>query len=300
MKKILLALFFTTSLMAQDFIPLYPAGVPNSKPVVNKQSAIKGKDGIERISKVSIPTYRFFPATNSKEPRACVVICPGGGYRILASSHEGYDIAAKFNEIGVSALVLYYRLPEDSAQIEKKYAPLQDAQTAIALVRTNSVKWNIDPAKVGIMGFSAGGHLAATAATHFSKDYSGLHAGLNLRPDFQILLYPVISMRPFGHGGSKQSLLGKNPTEEELALFSNEEQVTPQTPKAFLVHASDDNAVPMKNSLLYVERLTENKVPVDLHVYAKGGHGFGLNNKTTSGDLWFDRLTSWLKANQLF
>ena len=299
MKKILLALFFTTSLMAQDFIPLYPAGVPNSKPVVNKQSAIKGKDGIERISKVSIPTYRFFPATNSKEPRACVVICPGGGYRILASSHEGYDIAAKFNEIGVSALVLYYRLPEDSAQIEKKYAPLQDAQTAIALVRTNSVKWNIDPAKVGIMGFSAGGHLAATAATHFSKDYSGLHAGLNLRPDFQILLYPVISMRPFGHGGSKQSLLGKNPTEEELALFSNEEQVTPQTPKAFLVHASDDNAVPLKNSLLYAERLTENKVPVDLHVYAKGGHGFGLNNKTTSGDLWFDRLTSWLKANQL-
>jgi acetyl esterase/lipase len=299
MKKILLALFFTTSLMAQDFIPLYPAGVPNSKPVVNKQSAIKGKDGIERISKVSIPTYRFFPVTNSKEPRACVVICPGGGYRILASSHEGYDIAAKFNEIGVSALVLYYRLPEDSAQIEKKYAPLQDAQTAIALVRTNAVKWNIDPAKVGIMGFSAGGHLAATAATHFSKDYSGLHAGLNLRPDFQILLYPVISMRPFGHGGSKQSLLGKNPTEEELALFSNEEQVTPQTPKAFLVHASDDNAVPMKNSLLYAERLTENKVPVDLHVYAKGGHGFGLNNKTTSGDLWFDRLTSWLKANQL-
>jgi acetyl esterase/lipase len=299
MKKILLALFFTTSLMAQDFIPLYPAGVPNSKPVVNKQSAIKGKDGIERISKVIIPTYRFFPATNSKEPRACVVICPGGGYRILASSHEGYDIAAKFNEIGVSALVLYYRLPEDSAQIEKKYAPLQDAQTAIALVRTNAVKWNIDPAKVGIMGFSAGGHLAATAATHFSKDYSGLHAGLNLRPDFQILLYPVISMRPFGHGGSKQSLLGKNPTEEELALFSNEEQVTPQTPKAFLVHASDDNAVPLKNSLLYAERLTENKVPVDLHVYAKGGHGFGLNNKTTSGDLWFDRLTSWLKANQL-
>jgi acetyl esterase/lipase len=299
MKKILLALFFTTSLMAQDFIPLYPAGVPNSKPVVNKQSAIKGKDGIERISKVSIPTYRFFPATNSKEPRACVVICPGGGYRILASSHEGYDIAAKFNEIGVSALVLYYRLPEDSAQIEKKYAPLQDAQTAIALVRINSVKWNIDPAKVGMMGFSAGGHLAATAATHFSKDYSGLHAGLNLRPDFQILLYPVISMRPFGHGGSKQSLLGKNPTEEELALFSNEEQVTPQTPKAFLVHASDDNAVPLKNSLLYAERLTENKVPVDLHVYAKGGHGFGLNNKTTSGDLWFDRLTSWLKANQL-
>jgi acetyl esterase/lipase len=299
MKKFILILFFAAPLMAQDFLPLYLAGIPNYKTVVNKQKATKGVDGIERISDVSIPTYRFFPAPGSKNPQSCVVICPGGGYRILASSHEGYDIAAKFNEVGVSALVLYYRLPADSAQVEKKYAPLQDAQAAIALVRNNAVKWNIDPAKVGIMGFSAGGHLAATASTHFNKDYTGIHAGANLRPDFSILLYPVISMRSFGHGGSKLSLLGQNPTEEELALFSNEEQVTTQTPKAFLVHASDDNAVPLKNSLLYAEQLTANKIPVDLHVYAKGGHGFGLNNKTTSGDLWFDRLISWMKANQL-
>jgi acetyl esterase/lipase len=299
MKKFILILFFAAPLMAQDFLPLYPAGIPNYKTVVNKQKATKGADGIERISDVSIPTYRFFPAPGSKNPQSCVVICPGGGYRILASSHEGYDIAAKFNEVGISALVLYYRLPADSAQVEKKYAPLQDAQAAIALVRNNAVKWNIDPAKVGIMGFSAGGHLAATASTHFNKDYTGIHAGANLRPDFSILLYPVISMRSFGHGGSKQSLLGQNPTEEELALFSNEEQVNAQTPKAFLVHAADDAAVPLKNSLLYAERLTANKVPVDLHVYAKGGHGFGLNNKTTSGDLWFDRLISWMKANQL-
>jgi acetyl esterase/lipase len=299
MKKFILIFLFASPLMAQDYLPLYPAGIPNSKPVANKQKANKGADGIERISDVSVPTYRFFPAPASKNPQSCVVICPGGGYRILASSHEGYDIAAKFNEIGVSALVLYYRLPADSAQVEKKYAPLQDAQAAIALVRTNAAKWNIDPAKVGIMGFSAGGHLAATASTHFNKDYTGSLSGANLRPDFSILLYPVISMRPFGHGGSKQSLLGKNPTEEELALFSNEEQVTAQTPKAFIVHASDDTAVPLKNSLLYAERLTANKVPVDLHVYAKGGHGFGLNNKTTSGDLWFDRLITWMKANQL-
>jgi acetyl esterase/lipase len=299
MKKFILIFLFASPLMAQDFLPLYPAGIPNSKPVANKQKANKGADGIERISDVSVPTYRFFPAPASKNPQSCVVICPGGGYRILASSHEGYDIAAKFNEIGVSALVLYYRLPADSAQVEKKYAPLQDAQAAIALVRTNAAKWNIDPAKVGIMGFSAGGHLAATASTHFNKDYTGSLSGANLRPDFSILLYPVISMRPFGHGGSKQSLLGKNPTEEELALFSNEEQVTAQTPKAFIIHASDDNAVPLKNSLLYAERLSANKVPVDLHVYAKGGHGFGLNNKTTSGDLWFDRLITWMKANQL-
>jgi acetyl esterase/lipase len=248
---------------------------------------------------VSVPTYRFFPASTGKDPKTCVVICPGGGYRILASSHEGYDIAAKFNEIGVSALVLYYRLPEDSAQVEKKYAPLQDAQAALALVRENAAKWNVDPNKVGIMGFSAGGHLAATASTHFTKDYTGILPGANLRPDFSILMYPVISVRPFGHSGSSQNLLGKNPSEEDLHLFSNEEQVTSQTPKAFLVHAADDNAVPLKNSLLYAEKLTANKVPVDLHVYAKGGHGFGLNNKTTSGDLWFDRLITWMKANQL-
>jgi acetyl esterase/lipase len=299
MKKILITLLLTTSAMAQEFTPLYSHGIPNYKEVVNKQSAAKGADGIERISKVSVPTYRFFPAFSGKDPKTCVVICPGGGYRILASSHEGYDIAAKFNEIGVSALVLYYRLPADSAQVEKKYAPLQDAQSALALVRENAAKWNVDPNKVGIMGFSAGGHLAATASTHFNKDYTGIFPGINLRPDFSILLYPVISMRSFGHGGSTQNLLGKNPTEEELVLFSNEEQVNSQTPKAFIVHASDDNAVPLKNSLLYAEKLTANKVPVDLHVYAKGGHGFGLNNKTTSGDLWFDRLITWMKANQL-
>jgi acetyl esterase/lipase len=299
MKKILIALLFTTSAMAQEFTPLYSHGIPNYKEVVNKQSVAKGADGIERISKVSVPTYRFFPASSGIDPKTCVVICPGGGYRILASSHEGYDIAAKFNEIGVSALVLYYRLPEDSAQVDKKYAPLQDAQAALALVRENAAKWNVDPNKVGIMGFSAGGHLAATASTHFTKDYTGILPGANLRPDFSILMYPVISVRSFGHGGSSQNLLGKNPSEEDLHLFSNEEQVTPQTPKAFLVHAADDNAVPLKNSLLYAEKLTANKVPVDLHVYAKGGHGFGLNNKTTSGDLWFDRLISWMKANQL-
>ncbi len=299
MKKILIALLFSISAMAQEFTPLYLHGIPNYKEVVNKQFAERGSDGKERISKVTIPTYHFFPAPNASKPASCVIICPGGGYRILASSHEGYDIAAKFNEIGVSALVLYYRLPEDSAQVERKYAPLQDAQAAIALVRGNAGKWNVDPSRVGIMGFSAGGHLAATASTHFTKDYTGIHAGANLRPDFSILLYPVISMRPFGHGGSTQNLIGKNPSEDDLHLFSNEEQVTPQTPKAFLVHAADDNAVPLKNSLLYAEKLTANKVPVDLHVYAKGGHGFGLNNKTTSGDLWFDRLISWMKANQL-
>jgi acetyl esterase/lipase len=175
---------------------------------------------------------------------------------------------------------------------------LQDAQQAIRLVRKNANKWGIDVGKIGIMGFSAGGHLAATAATHFEKDYTGVDDGINLRPDFQILLYPVISFRPFGHSGSSLNLLGKKPSEELIHLFSNEEQITDYTPKAFMVHAADDKAVPIKNSLLYVEKLTENNVAADLHVYAKGGHGFGLNNKTTK-ELWFDRLAEWLKTNHI-
>lgn len=284
-------------LHAQGVQALYPGMIPNYIDGPNLQkSEVTG--GIERKSNVSIPTYEFFEAKGGKTQKPCVVICPGGGYKILASTHEGTDIAKKFNELGIHALVLYYRIPDSARQVDRKIAPLQDAQQAIRLVRKNANKWGIDVGKIGIMGFSAGGHLAATAATHFEKDYTGVDDGINLRPDFQILLYPVISFRPFGHSGSSVNLLGKKPSEELIHLFSNEEQITDYTPKAFMVHAADDKAVPIKNSLLYVEKLTENNVAADLHVYAKGGHGFGLNNKTTK-ELWFDRLAEWLKTNHI-
>ncbi len=301
MKYIILTLFaMATSLYvnAQGDMNLYAGKIPNDKEAPNLvSSAIT--DGITRISNVSIPTYTLFLAPNpSNTPTPIVVICPGGGYRILASSHEGTDIAKKFNEIGISALVLYYRLPNDVNQVQKEFAPLQDAQQAIRLVRQNAKAWKVDPAKVGIMGFSAGGHLAASTATHFTKDYTGLNDGINLRPDFQILLYPVVTFRDHTHAGSRQSLLGNNPSEDQLHLFSNEEQVNAQTPPAFIVHAADDKAVPVKNSLAYIEKLNSFGVAVDYIQYAKGGHGFGLTNKTTP-DRWFDDLSQWFTANQL-
>jgi len=294
----LIAMATISHVNAQGDLPLYVAKIPNYKEAPNLVSAVV-TDGITRISNVSIPTYTLFLAPNSgKNPTAFVVICPGGGYRILASSHEGTDIAKKFNEIGVSAMVLYYRLPNDVNQVNKELAPLQDAQQAIRTVRMNAKAWNVDPTKVGIMGFSAGGHLAATTATHFETDYIGVNDGVNLRPDFQLLIYPVVTFRDHTHAGSRQSLLGNNPSEAQIQMFSNEEQVTAKTPAAFLVHAADDKAVPVKNSLAYIEKLTSFGVLVDYVQYAKGGHGFGLTNKTTP-DRWFDDLTNWFTANQL-
>jgi acetyl esterase/lipase len=290
-----LASFYTA--MSQDTKPLYEGAIPNYISGPNLQKG-EVSGGMLRISNVTEPTYTFYEAKGGKSSKPCVVVCPGGGYRILASTHEGTDIAKKLNELGIHALVLYYRIPDSTRQVDRRIAPLQDAQQAIRLVRKNANKWGVDVGKVGIMGFSAGGHLAASAATHFNQDYTGIHDYINLRPDFQILLYPVISMRPFGHSGSTVNLIGKKPSEENLHLFSNEEQITDYTPKAFIVHAADDKAVPIKNSLIYVENLSAKEVPADLHVYAKGGHGFGLNNKTTN-ELWFDRLAEWFKTNHI-
>ena len=290
-----LASFYTA--MSQDTKPLYEGAIPNYISGPNLQKG-EVSGGMLRISNVTEPTYTFYEAKGGNSSKPCVVVCPGGGYRILASTHEGTDIAKKLNELGIHALVLYYRIPDSTRQVDRRIAPLQDAQQAIRLVRKNANKWGVDVGKVGIMGFSAGGHLAASAATHFNQDYTGIHDYINLRPDFQILLYPVISMRPFGHSGSTVNLIGKKPSEENLHLFSNEEQITDYTPKAFIVHAADDKAVPIKNSLIYVENLSAKEVPADLHVYAKGGHGFGLNNKTTN-ELWFDRLAEWFKTNHI-
>jgi acetyl esterase/lipase len=300
--QILLTILFLSPLfnvMAQEFLPLYEKNIPNYIESANEQTS-QVTSGILRISKVSKPTYAFYASHVNSEikHKPVVVICPGGGYGILAAQHEGDDVAKKFNEIGIHALVLYYRIPNSSNQIDKKIAPLQDAQQAIRLVRKNAPNWGIDTSKVGIMGFSAGGHLASTAATHFDKDYTGINDGINLRPDFQILLYPVISFREFTHSGSRNNLIGANPSEELLNLFSNEEQITNKTPQAFLVHASDDKAVPLKNSLIYAENLVKNNVKVDLHVFANGGHGFGLNNKSTKDD-WFQSLIYWFKSQSI-
>lgn len=287
----------TIVLSAQVTVPLYDK-IPNSKPSVDKETSVTS-DGILRISKVSVPTLTMYRPPAGSKKTAAVIICPGGGYGILAASHEGSDVAKVFNEWGITAFVLKYRLPDDSIMVDKSIGPLQDAQRAVQLVRQNAVQWNIDPGKIGIMGFSAGGHLAATASTHFEKTVIDNPRSVSLRPDFSILIYPVISFHDsLVHGGSRKSLIGANPTAEKVKDFSNELQVNGNTPPAFLVHAKDDGAVKADNSTRYYEALQKNKVPAELRLYEKGGHGFGMNNKTTS-DSWMERLRDWMKKSEL-
>lgn len=279
---------------AQD-MPLYEGDVPNNKANIENLEKISFSGGIFRISDVSKPILtRFSPA---KPNGMSVIICPGGGYSILAASHEGVDVAKAFNEIGVTAFVLKYRIPNDRTNVDRSLAPLQDAQQAIRLLRKNAEKWGLKADKIGIMGFSAGGHLAATATTHFTmKADPSVTDTISTRPDFSILIYPVVSfIEEITHKGSRNNLIGDKPTAEKTQLFSNELQVTTQTPPTFLVHASDDGAVPVENSLRFYQACIKNKVPVEMHLYPKGGHGFGMNNRTTE-DKWFDRLANWVKT----
>ena len=284
-----------TMAKAQQEMPLYANEVPNYISVPNTQKSVTDKNGILRISEVSVPTLTLYSPPKGKSNGTCVIICPGGGYSILAASHEGSDVANEFNKIGVTAFVLKYRIPNDKAQVNKTIAPLQDAQQAIRTVRKDAIKYGINPNKIGIMGFSAGGHLAATASTHFVKPVGENADETNVRPDFSILVYPVITMKEFGHQGSSQQLIGKNPSTELIELYSNETQITKETPPVFLVHAGDDNAVPVKNSLSYYEACQKNGVSASLVIYPKGGHGFGMNNKTTK-DKWMDNVRNWMDS----
>jgi len=300
MKQVLLLLSVVsimTKSYAQEIIPLYEKEIPNSKPIVNREKSETGADGIQRISKVSEPTLTVFLPPKEKASGTAVIICPGGGYGILAFSHEGTDVAKAFNEWGVTAFVLKYRLPDDSIMLQRENGPLMDAQRAIQLVRLNAAKWNIRTNQIGIMGFSAGGHLASTAGTHFSTAVIPNTKNTSLRPDFMILLYPVISFTDsLAHIGSRNNLIGKNPTQEKINYYSNELQVTKQTPPSFLVHAKDDNGVKVQNSIAFYDALKKNGVPAEIHLYEQGGHGFGMNNKTSS-DKWMDWLQAWMKKN---
>ena len=290
-------LFSTLPSSAQVSIFLYDA-IPNSKPSENKEKSAT-TDGILRISNVSVPSLTMYRPPASGRKTSAVIICPVGGYGILAASHEGSDVARVFNEWGIVAFVLKYRLPDDSIMTDKTIGPLQDAQRAIQIVRQNAKQWNIDPGKVGIMGFSAGGHLASTASTHFDKEVIDNPGHTSLRPDFSILIYPVISFTDsLGHIGSRSNLIGKNSSPEKIKEYSNELQVNANTPPAFLVHARDDKAVKYENSVQYYDALIKNKVPAELRLYDKGGHGFGMDNQTTP-DKWMDQLKAWLEKNHL-
>lgn len=296
MKKYI-STILTLSLMQLAFAqynPLYKK-IPNYIDAPDEESS--AIDGVLRISKVSIPGYAFFSAGND-DTKPCVIICPGGGYRILASEHEGTDVAKYFNSIGIHALVLKYRIPSDDHQPDKKIAPLQDAQRAVQLVREHAKDWKVDPDKVGIMGFSAGGHLASSLAVHYDDIKIKENNKISVRPDFQILGYPVISFSKFSHVGSRKNLLGKDSTESMMNYFSNEMHVNSNTPIAFLVHAKDDKVVPIENSFIYVDALKSNGVEAELFVYETGGHGFGMINKTSS-ESWINAMKSWLQKNKI-
>ena len=283
---------------AQKTIPLYKE-IPNSKPALNyKEKADTGTDGIIRISKVSIPEITIFQPKSFAMKNTAVIICPGGGYNILAYNLEGTDVAKIFNTWGITAIVLKYRLPADSIMKDKSIGPLQDAQRALQYVREHADELSINPGSIGIMGFSAGGHLASTTSTHFEKDYISNPLHTSLRPDFSILAYPVISFTDsLSHLGSRKNLIGENPSEDIVNQFSNELQVNGKTPPAFIVLAGDDQAVNPENSIQYYEALLKNHVPAELHIFQNGGHGFGTHNRTTK-DNWMESLKHWMQHNQ--
>ena len=292
----LLLICFMKNIEAQQTISLYEGKVPNSLPYATKEVWEPQDNGDTIVHFISQPTLSVFLPDKSKANGAAVIICPGGGYWIASIVKEGYAVARKFNEMGIAAFVLKYRIPNDSAMVDKMIAPLQDAQRAIQLVRINAKEWNIDTNKVGIMGFSAGGHVASTAATHFEKSYIDNAQKINLRPDFALLIYPVISFTDaIAHIGSRDQLIGKNPSKKMIDLYSGELQVTAQTPPTFLVQASDDNTVPVANSIVYYEALLKYKIPVEMHLYKSGGHGFGMHNSTTEDD-WMNSCKNWLQG----
>lgn len=287
------------SLSAQEIVKLYEDKVPGSKPAPADYIEVSplGNDGITRTAKVTDPTLIVYLPATEKATGAAVIICPGGGYGILAIDHEGFNVAKKFNEIGVAAFVLKYRLPSDAIMVDKSFGPLMDAQQAIYLVRKNAAKYHVSPDKIGIMGFSAGGHLASTLTVHYDDVKIANKEKLSLRPDFSILIYPVISFNAFSHQGSAVNLIGKDGTAAQKAYFSSELHVTPKTPPTFLVHANDDSGVPVQNSMMFNEALVKNKVNAEMHLYQGGGHGFGLTNRTTKDD-WFERLKNWMTTNK--
>ena len=285
---------------AQEVIALYPGAIPGSKaaPASYKEIQTVKEGKVTGLSKVFHPTITLYQPAADKANGTAVIICPGGGYQHLAVAHEGDEVAKRFNEKGVTAIVLKYRLPDDTTMVDKSFGPLQDAQQAIYMLRKNAVKWKINPARIGIMGFSAGGHLASSLAVHYADSKIENKEKLSLRPDFAILIYPVISFLDSPHMGSVKNLIGANGTQAQKEYFSSERQVNAQTPITFLVHANNDTAVPVQNSILFDQALVKNKVAVEAHLYPGGGHGFGMHNKTTSDD-WFERLENWMAANKL-
>ena len=284
---------------AQEYKLLWPSGnIPNYK----KTAEVEKRDttGIVRISLVQQPGIEVYLPSKQSANGQAIVICPGGGYGILAYDWEGTDIAKWLNSKGIAAIVLKYRLPNSKSNVVPQLSPLLDAQRALRTVRASAQKWNIKKNQIGIMGFSAGGHLASTAGTHFDNGDANAADSvdrLTSRPDFMILMYPVISMsKTYMHQGSRNNLIGANPDSALAKYYSNDLQVTKETPPTFIVHATDDAGVPVENSLSFYQALKTNKVAAEMHIYPYGGHGFGLAVGKGYLNTWTDRCIDWLTS----
>lgn len=275
--------FFIQMMQAQEKILLYPDGPTESNGFIGKEQFLR-KDFMVKISE---PRMYVYPAPIESSTGTAILICPGGGYAGVSVIKEGEEIAQWFNNLGITAFVLYYRMPNGHHSI-----PLKDAQTAMGIIHQRSKEWKINRNRIGVMGFSAGGHLAATVGTLFNTKIN--------RPAFMILGYPVITMQEGKtHRGSRTNLLGKTPSEEVLKTYSTELQVTRKTPPTFIFHAEDDKTVPIENSLLFVKALQANKVPVTLYTFPEGGHGIGMRPTNPAADKWPEMLTVWMKERKL-
>lgn len=283
------------SVMAQDFkLKVWPNGAPNSNGLTQPEELFEGK----RVRNVFVAEMYVYLPKMGINTGAAIVICPGGGYIMEAMDHEGYDMASWLASQGVAGIVLKYRLPYGHDQI-----PLEDTQRAIRIVREKASEWGINPSKIGVAGSSAGGHLASTAGTKFdlgNPDSTDPTGKISCRPNFMLLLYPVITLKEeFTHMGSRTNLIGQGNNWKLVEKYSNELNVTSQTPPTFLVLTDDDNAVPPRNSVEFYLALKKFNVPAEMHIFREGGHGFGMNKKNLPVDQWPGLFMQWMKAQKI-
>lgn len=291
----------TRAATAPTVLPLWPEGVPPARRA--DAPAARGGLGAERddggrLSNVSLPTLTVVPPAIDRPNGTAVILCPGGGYSVLSMNREGQQYAAWLSTLGITTFILKSRLQEWGHP-----APLQDVLRAIRLVRSRAAEFGIDPRRIGVMGSSAGGHLAASASTLFDHPDGRTGAaldGVSARPDFAVLVYPVITMTdPAAHAGSRRALLGSSPSPALLAQLSVEQQVSPATPPTLLLHTQGDKAVPVQNSLMYFEALTHAGVPAELYVFEQGGHGIAMRDGLGNASAWPRRAEDWLRQRGL-
>jgi acetyl esterase/lipase len=301
MKNHLLGICFILAYLfvnGQDHtLELYKGAIPNNRAIEMEEKW--DTTDLVKVSQVQCPNIAVYLPPQKVATGQAVIICPGGGYERISYQWEGVEVAKWLNTHGIAAIILKYRLPNSPNNIVPELSPLLDAKRAIRLVRHHAKNWHIDRQKVGIMGFSAGGHLASMLATQFdngTKGHDDPVERISSRPDFTVLIYPVISMYPPNvHMGSRISLLGENPGEELLKQYSSHVNVTGSTPPVFLVHASDDRAVPVENSILFYQAMVDVGQPVEIHIYPFGGHGFSLGLQIHYLNSWTDRCIDWLE-----